>query len=201
MSDLRTDDRGATASDGGGDGGGSAYDRLIGLLEGGGARYRLIDHAPEGRTDLVNAMRGNDPAQAAKCIVVMVKLDKKTRRYVLAVVPGDRRVDLGAVKRLLGGGYAGFAATEVAERLAGSVSGTILPFSFHPDLELVVDPALLEHAEIFFNAARLDRSMALDTADYRRLARPRPAAIAEPPADASTGTSADGSAGGASAGG
>ncbi|GAA4135657.1 YbaK/EbsC family protein [Actinomadura keratinilytica] len=197
MSDPRTDDRDAAAPAGGG--GGSAYDRLIGLLEAGGARYRLIDHEPEGRTDLVSAMRGNDPAQAAKCIVVMVKLDKKTRRHVLAVVPGDRRVDLGAVKRLLGGGYAGFASAETAERLAGSVSGTILPFSFHPDLELVADPALLEHAEIFFNAARLDRSMALDTADYRRLARPRLAAIAQPPAAPAAG-SANGSAGGSAGG-
>jgi len=33
--------------------------------------------------------------------------------------------------------------------LSGSVSGTILPFSFHPDLELIVDPVLLEHSEIF----------------------------------------------------
>ncbi|MFP3969377.1 YbaK/EbsC family protein [Actinomadura fulvescens] len=158
----------------------TAYDRLIALLDEAGASYRLIDHEPEGRTELVSAMRGNDVAAAAKCIVVMVKLDKKTKRFVLAVVPGDRRVDLGAVKALLGGTYAGFATASVAEELAGSVSGTILPFSFHPDLELVVDPALLEHAEIYFNAARLDRSMALATADYRSLARPRTAAIAEP---------------------
>lgn len=48
-----------------------------------------------------------------------------------------------------------------------SVSGTILPFGFHPDLELVVDPRLLEHPEIFFNAARLDRSLALNTQDYQ----------------------------------
>lgn len=47
-----------------------------------------------------------------------------------------------------------------------SISGTILPFSFHPDLEIIVDPTLLEHPEIFFNAARLDRSLALSTKDY-----------------------------------
>ncbi|WP_420823490.1 YbaK/EbsC family protein [Streptomyces natalensis] len=53
----------------------------------------------------------------------MVKLGKKTKRHVLAVVPGDRRVDLGAVKALLGGSYAGFATPEVAERLARSDGG------------------------------------------------------------------------------
>jgi Ala-tRNA(Pro) deacylase len=148
------------------------YDRLIETLEDGGATYRLIDHAPEGRTDRVSALRGHPVAMAAKCLVVMVKVGKRTSRYHLAVVPGDRRVDLAALKALAGGTYVAFAATEKAETLAGSVSGTILPFSFHPDLELVVDPGLLAHKEIFFNAARLDRSLALDTRDYLRLADP-----------------------------
>lgn len=157
----------------------STYDTLIGLLDGRGAHYRIIDHPPEGRTELVSAMRGHDPAQAAKCIIVMVKLGKKTKRWVLAVVPGDVRVDLGAVKELLGGTYASFAAPDAAERLSGSVSGTILPFSFDAELELIADPAVLGHEEIFFNAARLDRSLALDTADYSAIARPRLEPIAQ----------------------
>src|SRR6266536_1441769 len=140
----------------------TAYAKLVALLDGGGARYELIDHPPEGRTDLVSPLRGNELSQAAKCIVVMVKLGKKAKRHVLAVVPGDARVDLNALKRLL----------------AGSASGTILPFSFHPELTLIADPGLLAHQRIFFNAARLDRSVALDTDDYLALARPRVEPIA-----------------------
>ncbi|NUK83065.1 YbaK/prolyl-tRNA synthetase associated domain-containing protein [Streptomyces lunaelactis] len=151
---------------------------MIALLDERGAVHRIIEHEEQGATEAVSALRGNTLAQAAKCIVVMVKTGKKEKRYVLAVVPGDRRVDLGAVKGLLGGTYAGFATPEVAERLARSVSGTILPFSFDPELELIVDPALLEHEEIFFNAARLDRSLALRTADYVSVAEPRTADIA-----------------------
>jgi Ala-tRNA(Pro) deacylase len=89
------------------------------------------------------------------------------------VVPGDARVDLAALKAMAGGTYVSFATPAKAEALAGSVSGTILPFSFHPDLELIVDPGLLAHPEIYFNAARLDRSMALNTADYARVADPK----------------------------
>ena len=155
---------------------GDMYERLISELDAVGARYRLIDHEPEGRTELVSALRGNALAQAAKCLVVLVKIKKKSR-YVLAVVPGDARLDLAAVKELLGGTYVGFASTERAEELAGSVSGTVLPISFHPQLELVVDPSLLEHDELYFNAARLDRSMALATEDYLRVAKPRVEAI------------------------
>jgi Ala-tRNA(Pro) deacylase len=157
------------------------YERLVADLEAGGARYRLIDHAPEGRTDLVSALRGHDVALAAKCLIVMVKTGKKQSRYVLAVVPGDARVDLQAVRALLGGTYVAFAGKDKAEELAGSVSGTVLPFSYHPRLELVADPALLQVPELFFNAARLDRSIALTTDDYARLAAPRVAPIAAAP--------------------
>jgi Ala-tRNA(Pro) deacylase len=141
--------------------------RLISLLDAHGARYRVIDHAPEGRTEVVSRYRGHSVAHAAKCLVVMVKTGKRTKRYFLAVVSGDARVDLQRLKALADGTYVSFASTDKAEALSGSVSGTILPFSFHPDLELVVDPRLLEHPEIFFNAARLDRSLALNTQDYQ----------------------------------
>ena len=154
------------------------YTQLIALLDANGARYRLIDHEPEGRTEVVSPMRGNALSQAAKCIVLMVKLGKKVTKYVLAVVPGDARINLNAVKALLGGTYVAFASPDIAERLAGSVTGTVLPFSFNPELELVVDPSLLENEEIYFNAARLDRSMALKTSDYFEIARPRLARIA-----------------------
>lgn len=153
------------------------YTQLIALLDQHQAIYRLIDHAPEGQTELVSAMRGNALSQAAKCIVLMVKQGKKVTKYILAVVPGDARVDLQAVKALLQGTYAAFASSAIAEQLAGSVAGTILPFSFHPDLELIVDPSLLENDELYFNAARLDRSMVLKTSDYVAIAKPRLAKI------------------------
>jgi Ala-tRNA(Pro) deacylase len=79
------------------------YTHLITLLDQQGVPYRLIEHAPEGRTEIVSPMRGNALSQAAKCIVLIVKIGKKITRYILAVVPGDTRVDLQAVKALMQG--------------------------------------------------------------------------------------------------
>jgi len=118
-------------------------------------------------------MRGNALSQAAKCIVLMVKIGKKVTKYILGVIPGDARVDLNAVKALMQGTYIAFASSDIAEKLAGSTAGTILPFSFNSELELIVDPSLLENDEIYFNVARLDRSMALKTSDYMALSKPR----------------------------
>ena len=152
---------------------------LLGVLDAAGARYRLLDHSPEGRTAEASLLRGHPLAAAAKSIVVRVRLSRRSAQYVVCVVPGDRRVDLGAVCLLYAGEKVGFATTEVAERLTGCVSGSVVPFRFREDLALVVDPELLAWPRIYFNAARLDRSLALDSRDYVAVARPRLARICE----------------------
>jgi Ala-tRNA(Pro) deacylase len=151
----------------------STYDKLISLLDTSGARYRIIEHAAEGRTDIASVLRSHSLAQAAKSIVVRVSITKKKGTYLLAVIPGDKHVDLAKLSHLTGGIKSAFAARNIAERLTASISGSIAPFSFNCGLQLIVDKSLLAHTEIFFNAARLDRSIALHMEDYLQLARPR----------------------------
>lgn len=155
------------------------YTKLIELLDEHGAQYRLIDHPEEGRTEVVSPMRGNEVSQAAKCIILMVKIGEKDKQFVLGVVPGDARVNLNAVKALFQGTYVSFASQDIAEKLAGSVAGTVLPFSFSKELVVIVDPTLKENEFIYFNAARLDRSVELKTSDYLKIANPRFERIAE----------------------
>jgi len=93
------------------------YSKTARAVDESGIAYRLIDHEAEGQTDKVSALRGHPLTAAAKCIMLIVKLGKKTTRFVLAVVPGDRRVDIGRVRALFHGAtYVGFAGSEVAER-------------------------------------------------------------------------------------
>jgi Ala-tRNA(Pro) deacylase len=150
----------------------TAYDRLIELLERNDAQFRLIDHAPEGRADVVSPLRGHATREAAKCIILLVKKDRNSQ-FVLAVVPGDARVDMEAIKRLERGRFVRFAEQHVAEKLSGCVAGTILPFAWDEKLKLLVDPAVAGSETLYFNAGRLDRSVALRTADYLRIAEPR----------------------------
>jgi Ala-tRNA(Pro) deacylase len=156
------------------------YQRLISLLDSSHVDYSFVDHAPEGATEAVSALRGHPASEAAKCLVLRVKVDRRTTRHVLAVVPGDRRVDLDAVRELFAARYAGFSDAETAERLARAVPGTVLPFSFDPGLELVADPDVVARPRLYFNAARLDRSLVISGADYARLAEPRVEPIAGP---------------------
>ena len=157
----------------------STHAHLIEMLDEHEADYELLEHEPVGTTDIVSELRGNPLEQAAKCLLLMVKVDRRTRRYVLAVVPGDAKVDLGRVAARYAARYVGFCDAVTAERLARAVPGTVLPFAMDPSVELLVDPRVLDQPRLYFNAARLDLSVSLSTTDYAAIARPQVAEIAQ----------------------
>ncbi|MFY3460296.1 YbaK/prolyl-tRNA synthetase associated domain-containing protein [Achromobacter xylosoxidans] len=154
------------------------YERLQALLTEHQARYRLISHPAAGRSVEVAAVRGTAVSQGAKALVCRVKISSNQRRNVLAVFPADRQADLEGIARAAGGKKASLASQDLARELTGCEIGAIPPFSFNPDLHLLVDPTLRQrHDEIVFNAGRLDASILMATADYFRLAAPQEAPL------------------------
>lgn len=156
----------------------SIHEQLKDLLAREGADFRVVEHEPEGRTEWIARIRGNRVEQAIKSIVVMIRFGKKEARYVLANVPGHCRVDLNGIRDLYGGTQSAFAPREKAEELSGCVIGSIPPFSFNDQLEVLADPLIQENEEVVFNAGRLDRSIFMRCEDFVRIAKPRLVKIA-----------------------
>lgn len=154
------------------------FDRLVALLTQAKAAFRVIEHEAEGRSAAISTIRGNRPDQAAKAMVLDVRGGGGGRRSVLAVLPGNRKLDFNAVAALFEARKCGFASPETAQALTGCVMGAVPPFSLNPDLAIVVEEDLLANETLFFNAGRLDRSMELATKDWLAAAQPRVAKIA-----------------------
>jgi Ala-tRNA(Pro) deacylase len=149
------------------------FETLVALLEANHARFRIIEHPAEGRSEIVAELRGTKPGQGAKAMFC-----RSMGTFVLAVLPGDRKLDFRKLADAVGKRKAGLATPEEAMRETGCVIGAIPPFAFSPKIQLVVDPALIEnHDEIAFNAGRLDRSIVLDSEDYVRIAHPHMASV------------------------
>ncbi|KUM02645.1 YbaK/prolyl-tRNA synthetase associated domain-containing protein [Chromobacterium subtsugae] len=147
------------------------FERLRQLLTAGGARYRVIEHPAEGNSRKVADVRGTEAGQGAKAM--LCKVADQTGQFVLAVLPGDERVDFAKVAAAIGARKVKLADAAEVEAATGCVIGSIPPFSFSPVIRLVVDPQLLaRYSEIAFNAGRLDASIVLNGDDYRRLAQP-----------------------------
>ena len=154
------------------------FDRLVALLTQAKAEFRVIEHEAEGRSEAISTIRGNRPDQAAKAMVLDVRGGGGGRRSVLAILPGNRKIDFNAVAALFEARKCGFASPETAQALTGCVMGAVPPFALNPDLAIVVEEDLLANKTLFFNAGRLDRSMELATKDWLAAARPRVAKIA-----------------------
>lgn len=159
---------------------GDVFERLVALLRGAGATFRVIEHQAEGKSEAISAIRGNRPDQAAKAMVLDVRGGGGGRRHVLAILPGNRKLDFAAVAALFEARKCGFASPDTAQVLTGCVMGAVPPFALNPDLAIVVEEDLLANETLFFNAGRLDRSMELGTRDWLAVAKPRIARIAPP---------------------
>ena len=157
---------------------GEVFDRLVTLLTEAKAKFRVIEHAHEGKSAEISVIRGNRPDQAAKAMVLDVRGGGGGKRHVLAILPGSRKLDFAAVATLFEARKCGFASPETAQALTGCVMGAVPPFALDPAISIVVEEDLLANETLFFNAGRLDRSMELDTRDWLAIAKPRLARIA-----------------------
>ncbi len=154
------------------------HQQLRDLLEREHATYRVLEHQPEGHTEIIAQIRGNRIEQSVKSIVVQVRLNRKENVYCLANVPGDCRIDFAGIKRHFQADSIAFASRDKAQELTGCVIGAIPPFSFSDQLQVLADPLILQNEEVVFNAGRLDRSIFMKLDDYLRIAKPQLATIA-----------------------
>jgi Ala-tRNA(Pro) deacylase len=155
------------------------HEQLRALLDQEGATYRVIEHEPEGRTEVIARIRGNRIEQSIKSMVLQVRLTRKENIYCLANVPGNCRIDLDGVTKYFNAESVAFAKREKAQELTGCVIGSIPPFSFNEQLQLLADPLIQENDEVVFNAGRLDRSIMMKLSDYLRIAKPQLVPIAQ----------------------
>ena len=149
------------------------HEQLCDLLDRERATYRVIEHEPEGRTEVIAKIRGNRIEQSIKSIVVQVRLSRKDNIYCLANVPGDCRIDFDGIRNHFQADSVAFASREKAQALTGCVIGAIPPFSFNDQLQVLADPRIQQNEEVVFNAGRLDRSIFMRLDDYIRIAKPQ----------------------------
>lgn len=148
----------------------NTYEKVAALLDQHQARYRVVEHEAIGQTDLISEIRGNDLNQAAKAMVLEVTMpDGADARYLLAIVPGDCKINFKSAARAIGGKKSSFAPPEKAQELTQCVMGAVPPFSFDDRLALRVDTRLQQVGTLWFNAGELEKSIALAADDYFRI--------------------------------
>lgn len=94
--------------------------------------------------------------------------------YNLVVLPGNETLDLKKLASVLGVKKVKLAPIEKVEEMTSCIVGTVPPFPFFPNIDMMVDQSLVErNSEIFFTPGHADRFIFLKVEDYPRIVSPR----------------------------
>lgn len=99
-------------------------------------------------------------------------------RYVLAVLPATRQINLRKAQACAGTKELQLAAEKELRHLFGDCElGAVPPFGSHYGLETIVDEPLSEDEHIVFDSNTHDKAIYMRYHDYAQLERPLVAAI------------------------
>lgn len=139
------------------------------LLTAAGVPFVEKHHEPTYTSEESAKARGEPLHHGGKALLI-----KTEDVFRLFVVPADRKLDSGAIKREFGIKKTRFATPDELRELTGLVPGSVPPFG-PPILpfELFVDAAIENNPRIAFNAGSLTDSIILGVSDYLAVAKPR----------------------------
>ena len=100
-------------------------------------------------------------------------------RYVLAMVPGDRRADARKVAAAAGASDAAIAGTAQVQEATGFAAGGVAPFPLPRVDAAFLDRALLRHPAVWVGAGSPRHLAALAPTDLARLARAQTADLVD----------------------
>ena len=145
----------------------AVFERIESWLKHCGVPFTVQRHEPVFTSEQAAAVRGTSLASGAKALVV-----KAGEKFVLIVLPADRKLDSKKARESFGVKALRFASKEEVEQLTGLQPGSIPPFGSLFSLPTYCDPALAGNSSINFNAGDHSISVQMAYSDYISVERP-----------------------------
>jgi len=152
----------------------SVFYRICAVLDGRQIAYGVQRHAPVFTSEEAAAIRGTPLASGAKALVC--KVDE---RFVLIVLPADRKLASKEARKSLGGKSLRFATKEEVLELTGLTPGCIPPFGSLFNLPTYCDRGLADQPQINFNAGDHGVSVSMTFTAYEQAEQPTLGSFAE----------------------
>lgn len=152
-----------------------AVERVAAYLREAGAEARVEQLSAETPTaqDAARAV-GTEPARIVKSLVLDCG-----GRFVVALVPGDRRADPAKVAAAAGCASARVARADQVAAATGFAPGAVAPFPLRQVERVLVDRTVLVHDRVWVGAGSRNHLAAIAPAELARLARAESADLLE----------------------
>jgi Ala-tRNA(Pro) deacylase len=145
----------------------SVFLRVENLLKQHGVSFEVLRHQPVSTSEEAAAVRGVALSTGAKALICKVDA-----RFVMFVIPADRKLDSKRVRQDLGIRALRFATPEELRELTGLAPGAVPPFGSLFGLPTHCDERLAENERINFNAGDHTISVSLRCTDYLQVEKP-----------------------------
>lgn len=145
----------------------TVFERLQQRLTASQTPFRVLRHQPVFTSQEAAEVRGAALASGAKALIC-----KAGDRFVMIVLPADRKLASKQARLALGGKSLRFADRGEVDQLTGLAPGAIPPFGSLFELPTYCDHRLADNDEINFNAGDHSISICMRCADYLALEAP-----------------------------
>jgi prolyl-tRNA editing enzyme YbaK/EbsC (Cys-tRNA(Pro) deacylase) len=147
--------------------------KIISLLKENNYWFEIYEHKPVRTSEEAAQIRtGYTLQQGAKAIILRVK-KAKIKEFVMLVIPGNCKFNPTKVKKILDSNDIRFATQEEISQLTNGVEiGGIPALGNLFGLKVYVEPKLLTNEKIIFNAGDRRFSVAINSIDYQKFAKP-----------------------------
>ncbi len=143
------------------------FQKIVAFLNEHHCHHSVLEHVAV-RTSLEAAQARGEPLKiGAKALVL-----KDEKQFFMVVIPADRRLETGKVKKTRCSRNLRFASPEELLEINGLVPGSVPPFGNIIGLQMMVDQHVFDNEFMAFNAGSLEKSIKMKTADYRSIVHP-----------------------------
>lgn len=126
-----------------------------------GIEYHLMRHAPVYTSEEAARVRGVDAKSGVKALILKVQWDT----FIMALVPGDKRIDLKKLAKILGVKKLSLAEPNEALKATGCEIGFVHPFGNIAGLQTYMDREILKNERVEFSAGLHTVSISISTRD------------------------------------
>ena len=143
-------------------------EKILSALKAQGIEYEVFEHDPVYTCPQMANFLKTDEAHIAKSMIVK----KNDGTYLLAVLPGNRKIDFHRLGLVTKAAPVILAPKKEAEEIAQCSVGCVYPLGNIINLETLFESAILRLEYVYFNPGSHTKSVKISTQALTKLANP-----------------------------
>lgn len=145
------------------------FEAIKNFLDSNLVKYKLFEHKKVKTSEEAALVRNVPLSQGMKSLILFTK----EKGFVLCLVPGNRKIKLGFLKKILNAKDVRLAYHDDVLRITGCEIGSVHPFGnlYKEKLEVYMDKTVLNNKLIDFSVGTFVNSVEMELKDFLKLVK------------------------------